>query len=69
MTTVSLHPGFVRTEIFRELNRGITLKSIIFMIIAPLAWFIAKDCKQGAQTTIHCAVADDISQHSGKYFE
>ena len=31
-------------------------------------WLIAKSPQQGAQTTIHCAVAEELEGVSGKYF-
>lgn len=69
VTSVSLHPGTVRTEIFRGLqNNGLNFWFIMYTLFFPLLWIMGKDCKQGAQTTIHCAVADEIPEHDGKYF-
>ena len=34
----------------------------------PLRWFTWKTPWQGAQTTIHCAVSDEVVGLSGQYF-
>ena len=31
-----------------------------------LTWFVVKTCKQGAQTTIHVAVSEDVKGVSGE---
>ena len=60
----SLHPGVVKTELGRHLSLA---KSILARIIfSPLVWLIFKTPWQGAQTTIHCAVSDDVE--SGLYY-
>ena len=33
-----------------------------------LAWLFFKDCKQGAQTTIYCSVAEELNGVSGLYY-
>ncbi|KAH0956353.1 hypothetical protein HN011_009172 [Eciton burchellii] len=57
-----LHPGMVDTGIWRN-------------IPIPLSWFLQlimksffKTCKQGAQTTIHVAISEEVNDISGKYF-
>ncbi len=35
----------------------------------PMLSFFAKTSIQGAQTTIHCAVSDEIPNQSGSYYE
>ena len=38
--------------------------------LSPLIKFlILKSAQDGAQTSIHCAVADGLEKHSGKYFK
>lgn len=63
ITSVSLHPGVVRTEIFRHF-----VSKYLVAMMYPFIWLFLKDCKQGAQTTIYCAVNDDIVNHNGSYF-
>ena len=60
--------GAVRTEIWRDWKKNISLRSLIFFMFQPIILYSFKDCKQGAQTTIHCAVADEISDRNGLYF-
>lgn len=68
ITAVSLHPGYVRTDIFREFQNS-PLKSFIYTLATPFLSVISKNCQQGAQTTIYCAVDEDVPKHNGKYFE
>ena len=69
VTTVCLHPGFVQTEIFRDREEnswtGFFLKPIINFAVR----FFSKTTKDGAATTIYCAVDDDIPNKNGLYFE
>ena len=37
-------------------------------IFAPIVHFTAITPKEGAQTTIYCAVAPELEKVSGKYF-
>lgn len=68
ITAVSLSPGGVRTDILREVKNNIDWLWLLFNIFRPLFWLFYKNRKQGAQTTIHCAVDDDIPNNNGKYF-
>ncbi|XP_068729843.1 retinol dehydrogenase 13-like [Montipora capricornis] len=60
----SLHPGAVKTELGRHLS--IAKSFLASMIFAPLLWLIFKTSWQGAQTSIHCAVSNDVE--SGLYY-
>jgi retinol dehydrogenase-12 len=65
---VSLHPGVVTTEIWRNLEK-MPFLSILIVLFKPLIWFTFKNCKEGAQTTLHCALDDDeVLKNNGKYF-
>ncbi|EDV22198.1 uncharacterized protein TRIADDRAFT_50666 [Trichoplax adhaerens] len=58
-----LHPGGVMTDIWRDMNK--CLKAFAY----PFALMLFKTPKEGAQTTIHLAVSEDIDGLSGHYFE
>ena len=60
MTSNSLHPGAVNTELQRN--------SLAVKLLKLLAPFTFKDAKGGAQTTIYCAVAEELEGVTGKYF-
>jgi len=60
VTINSLHPGVVATEIFRTFNS--TFNAMLRLL--P----IFKSSKEGAQTTIHLAVADGVQGVTGQYF-
>lgn len=60
VTVNALHPGAVSTD----LQRHSVLSSIF---VAPLRWYTFKSAEMGAQTTIYCAVSEDMEGVSGKY--
>lgn len=66
VTTYSLHPGVIATELGRSLNSPIEM---LFGLIqyTPLR-FIMKTIPEGAQTTICCAVSDAVADESGEYY-
>ena len=64
VTVVAVHPGVVKTELSRHLS--FTKSYLASFSLAPIVWLFFKNPRQGAQTTIHCAVADDIE--SGLYY-
>ncbi|XP_044270835.1 retinol dehydrogenase 12-like [Tribolium madens] len=63
ITTYSLHPGAVKTEIFRHLT-GFNL-----LVSAIIKFFFAKTPGEGAQTNIYCSVERNIEKFSGQHFE
>lgn len=67
VTVVSLHPGTVYTEITRDLFTG------WFSFLTPLAhvamFLFTKTPEQGAQTSIHCAVAPEVEGQHGTYWD
>ena len=69
VTAVSLNPGFVRTEIFRDLRKGYGFYSMAIFFTLPFFYMITKSCKEGAQTTLHCALDDSVPEFNGQYFE
>ncbi|XP_038641562.1 retinol dehydrogenase 12 [Scyliorhinus canicula] len=60
VTVNSVHPGSVKSELTRH------------SFIMSLAWrvltFLIKTPKEGAQTSIYCAVAEELQEISGKHF-
>ncbi|XP_072044713.1 retinol dehydrogenase 11-like [Amphiura filiformis] len=63
ISTFSLHPGSIDTDIKRNWTGWL-------QSLSPLISFLfLKNAQDGAQTSIHCAVADGIEKHSGKYFK
>ncbi|KAK4017949.1 hypothetical protein OUZ56_000024 [Daphnia magna] len=62
VTVNCLHPGAVQTEIFRNAPSW-------FQMIAAITFpLFFKSAKEGAQTTIHLAVADEVANVTGEYF-
>ena len=62
-----LHPGTVSTDIaVGKFPWYVNL--LIKPISVPLMWLFSKTLKEGAQTTIFCAVDESIENESGKYY-
>ncbi|XP_046462706.1 retinol dehydrogenase 14-like [Daphnia pulex] len=62
VTVNCLCPGAVNTGIFRNAS------SLFQTVVSALIPIFFKTVKQGAQTTIHLAVADEVADVSGEYF-
>jgi len=59
ITSNSLHPGVVATDIWRS-------------VFAPIRWILKlflKNVKDGAKTTLHVALSPNVEGVSGKYFD
>ena len=62
VTSFSLHPGLVRTDIFRNLSP--TLQNLRYI----LALVVGKSCAQGAQTSLYLCSEPGLECWSGKFF-
>jgi NAD(P)-dependent dehydrogenase (short-subunit alcohol dehydrogenase family) len=59
ITTYSLHPGAVATDVWRR-------------IPAPIAWLMKRfmiTVEEGAKTTLFCATDPSIAKETGKYYD
>ena len=56
----ALHPGAVSTELGRH-------SFVSSFLMEPVKWYFCKTPEQGAQTTIYCAVSEEMEGVSGKY--
>lgn len=61
VTANVLHPGLVQTPIFKMYHIPTT-------ILTPLMKFFFKNSVEGAQTTIHLAVSEDLANKTGGYY-
>ncbi|CAB3363556.1 Hypothetical predicted protein [Cloeon dipterum] len=62
VTSNSLHPGAVKTEIARR------LPFLIYKLLGYGTAFFFKNAYEGAQTSIHLAVSDEVQGVTGRYF-
>ncbi|XP_054257520.1 retinol dehydrogenase 13-like, partial [Macrosteles quadrilineatus] len=66
VTTYSLHPGVIRTELGRHMD------TVYFRgarnLAATLGYFFYKTVDQGAQTTLHCALDETAGSQTGLYY-
>ncbi len=61
VTTNSLHPGVIHTDISRNYPNFSALAPVVF-------YFFWKSIKSGTQTTLTCALDPDLKDVTGKYF-
>lgn len=59
VSTYSLHPGVVASDVWRSVPWPVRSVIKLFMITN----------EQGAQTTLHCALSEEASKESGLYYE
>jgi len=64
----SLHPGVVKTDLWRHVKGKKSAMSYVMAVVGPLYRPFMKDSKQGAQTTIFCAVDESVAGESGLYY-
>jgi NAD(P)-dependent dehydrogenase (short-subunit alcohol dehydrogenase family) len=66
VTANCLHPGAVYTDLWLQTvpNFPVYLQRLIRLLMRPI--FMSP--RAGAQTTVYCAVAEELSSVSGKYF-
>lgn len=60
VTTYAVHPGVVSSELIRHSF----LLCLLWRIFSPFV----KSAREGAQTSLHCALAEGLEPLSGKYF-
>ncbi|XP_067298271.1 retinol dehydrogenase 11 [Pseudorasbora parva] len=65
VTTYSLHPGVIRTELGRHFLAVLPLWKKLLLL--PIIFFV-KTPWQGSQTTIYCAVDESLQNTSGLYY-
>jgi len=66
VTVYALHPGAVKSDIWRCWK--LFQKPFVKPLVQLLMFLFFKDCKQGAQTTIYCSVAEELEGVSGLYY-
>lgn len=65
VTTYSLHPGVIATDLARHLDE--TYFRGAYLLASVMRYFF-KTPEQGAQTTIYCAVDENLANESGNYY-
>ena len=65
VTAVSVHPGWVRTNLARH-SMPLWVQDYILRPILGLMGMI--EPWQGAQSSLYAALADDVPEHSGEYY-
>ncbi|XP_062847339.1 retinol dehydrogenase 13 [Trichomycterus rosablanca] len=65
VTSYSLHPGVIHTELSRHIKSWFPLLKYVY---SPVSYMLLKTPWQGAQTSIFCAVTEGLENKSGCYF-
>lgn len=65
VTAVSVHPGWVRTNLIKN-TAPVWVQDYLMRPISGLIGMI--EPWEGAQTTLHCLLADDVPQNPGAYY-
>lgn len=65
VTSYSLHPGVIRTELSRHLESRFPVLGVLLSAPSRL---LMKTPLQGAQTSIYCAVTPGLESQTGRYF-
>ena len=63
VSTYSLHPGAISTELTRHWKKSLLWKPLLF-----LGEYLIKTPEEGAQTTIYCTVEESLASETGKYY-
>ena len=63
VTTYSLHPGVVNTELLRNLNTP-----IVGLLFRAFFYIFGKSPMKGAQTSIYCCTEPSLNGVSGRYY-
>lgn len=69
VTVNALHPGVVKTELGRYFVDSYGWKAYAFRVLfAPIIFWMFKSSRDGAQTTLYCALDESLANVSGRYF-
>jgi WW domain-containing oxidoreductase len=71
--TASLHPGFVRTNIFtssvsHESGASCALRCL-FTALSPIFWYFGKPARNGAATSLYLSLDPEALAYGGEYFD
>ena len=65
MKTVSLHPGFVRSELWRSFSG---IQKALWYTFYPIVWLISKSETQGSETSLYASLCPYDELQSGAYY-
>ena len=65
VTAVSVHPGWIRSNLVSHTMPAWVQNGLLRPLSPFLGMLSAED---GAQTTLHCLLADDVPAHAGAYY-
>ncbi len=68
ITAISVHPGWIRSNFGSAVIPG-WVRGPLNLMMRPFSGFLGiMPPFEGAQTTLHCLLDDDVPNHSGEYY-
>ena len=65
ITAVSVHPGWIRSNLAKH-SMPLWVQNVL---MKPFSGFLGMlSYEEGAQTTLHCLLDDDVPNHNGEYY-
>jgi NAD(P)-dependent dehydrogenase (short-subunit alcohol dehydrogenase family) len=65
VTAVSLHPGWIRSNLVKH-TMPTWVQNVLMRPFSGMLGMMSYE--EGAQTTLHCLLDDDVPDHSGEYY-
>jgi NAD(P)-dependent dehydrogenase (short-subunit alcohol dehydrogenase family) len=65
VTAVSVHPGWIRSNLIKH-TAPTWVQNVLLKPFSGLLTMVS--AADGAQTTLHCLLDDDVPDHSGEYY-
>jgi NAD(P)-dependent dehydrogenase (short-subunit alcohol dehydrogenase family) len=65
VSAFSVHPGWIRSNLAQHIM-PVWVQNVVMRPFSGLLGMVSWD--EGAQTTLHCLLDDEVPQHSGEYF-
>ena len=68
VSAFSVHPGWIRSNLI-AVSGGVAGKFVQNVLMRPFSGLLGTmSWSEGAQTTLHCLLDDDVPNHSGEYY-
>ena len=65
VTAVSVHPGWIRSNLIKH-TMPTWVQNVVMRPFSGMLGMMSYE--EGAQTTLHCLLDDDVAKHTGEYY-
>ena len=66
--TCSLHPGVIRSGFISDIIKKNYVLKVLIILLNPMWWFFTKNERQGAQTSLYCALLPHEHLENGRFY-